>query len=319
MAGGDSSEREISLQSARQVAQALSAQRYNIYMIEVEGRSWSYLAEDGSRVQVDKNDFSLSLNGENVIFDYALIIIHGTPGEDGKLQGYLEMMGVPFSSGSMTSSVITFDKHTTKQALANTGIAMAKDMLLIKGREFDEQAIIDNLGLPLFVKPNASGSSFGVSKVKGVDELSVAIEAAFAESDTVLIEEAIVGREVSCGTLITSGGGEYLLPITEMISKREFFDYEAKYSDGLCEEITPAQLDEVVVKRLNSSCLQAYRACRCRGVVRIDFIINAEGNPYLIEINSIPGMSQNSIIPQQVRAMGMSVGEFFEMIIEDTL
>ncbi len=318
MAGGNSSERGIALQSAAQVAAGLDSAKYDITVVDLHNRDWVHTAEDGSKCEVDRRDFSITIGGEKKIFDYALIIIHGTPGEDGMLQGYLEMMGVPFSSGSMTSSAVTFDKVLTKRAVAGCGVAMAKEILVQRGEVVDADAVVAELGLPMFVKPNASGSSFGVSKVKAASELQAAIDEAFIEGSAVLIEEALVGREVSCGVMITSDGREYLMPITEMVTSREFFDHEAKYTPGLCEEITPAKLDAEVVKKLNDRCLATYKACRCRGVVRIDFIISESGEPYMIEVNSIPGMSSGSIIPQQIRAAGMTVGEFYDIVIEDT-
>ncbi len=318
LAGGNSSEREIALNSATQVATALDHTKYDIKVVDIHYRDWVHTSNDGERYDIDKNDFSITIKGVKTTFDYALIIIHGTPGEDGMLQGYLEMRGVPFSSCSMTSSVITFDKISTKRALVGCGVAMAKEILVQRGDNIDADGVVEQLGLPLFVKPNASGSSFGVSKVKSKEELQGAIDEAFTEGDAVLIEEAIIGREVGCGVMITSDGREFLLPITEMKSKREFFDYEAKYTSGLCEEVTPADLSTEVVTRLHEKTLAAYRACRCRGVVRIDFILSESGEPYLIEINSIPGMSTGSLIPQQIRAAGMSVGEFFDIVIEDT-
>ncbi len=319
LAGGNSSERGIALNSASQVAAALDATKYDVKLIDLHHRDWIYTSPEGVEYSLDRNDFSITVDGDHRVFDYALIIIHGTPGENGALQGYLEMMEIPFSSCSLSSSVITFDKAYTKRAMVGSGISLAREVLLTRGDVIDAEAIIEQLGLPLFVKPNASGSSFGVSKVKSADEIVSAVELALSESDQVLMEEAIVGREVSCGVMITSSGKEFLLPITELISKREFFDYEAKYTAGLCEEVTPADLPQEIVKVLNDRCVKAYRACRCRGVVRIDFIITESGEPYLIEINSIPGMSTGSIIPQQIRAVGMSVGEFYDIIIEDSL
>lgn len=318
LAGGNSSERDIALQSAAQVASALDGSKYDITLVDIHHREWVHTADDGQRYNLDRNDFAITIGGERKEFDYALIIMHGTPGEDGMLQGYLEIMGIPFSSCSMTSSAITFDKATTKRALAGCGVNLAREVLILRGGAVDRDAIVAELGLPLFVKPNASGSSFGVTKVKSMAELQPAIDLAFTESDAVLIEEALVGREVGCGIMITSEGEEYLLPITEMISKREFFDYEAKYTSGLCEEVTPADLSDDIRERLNEMSKAAYRACRCRGVVRIDFIVTESGEPYLIEINSIPGMSSGSIIPQQIRAAGMTIGEFFSIVIDDT-
>lgn len=318
LAGGNSSEREIALQSAGQIADALDASKYDVKVIDLHYRDWTYTAPDGRKYPLDKNDFSLTVDGERTEFEYALIIIHGTPGEDGKLQGYLDMMGIPYSSCSQVSSTITFDKITTKRAVAGRGINLAKEILLGRGDKADAAEIVARLGLPVFVKPNASGSSFGVTKVTDAAGIEAAVEKAFAESDEVLVEECITGREVGCGVMI-AGGKEYLFPITEIVPKKEFFDYEAKYEAGMSEEITPARISDDVKAKLNRMTLDAYRACRCRGVVRIDFIVTDAGEPYMIEINSIPGMSGGSIVPKQVRAMGMTLGELYDIVIADTL
>lgn len=318
LAGGNSSEREIALQSAGQIADALDASKYDVKVIDLHHRDWMYTAPDGRKYPLDKNDFSLTVDGERTEFEYALIIIHGTPGEDGKLQGYLDMMGIPYSSCSQVSSTITFDKITTKRAVAGRGINLAKEILLGRGDKADAAEIVARLGLPVFVKPNASGSSFGVTKVTDAAGIEAAVEKAFAESDEVLIEECITGREVGCGVMI-AGGKEYLFPITEIVPKNEFFDYEAKYEAGMSEEITPARISDDVKAKLNRMTLDAYRACRCRGVVRIDFIVTDAGEPYMIEINSIPGMSGGSIVPKQVRTMGMTLGELYDIVIADTL
>lgn len=317
LAGGDSSEREIALQSAAQIAAALDPEKYDVTMIDLHGRDWHYTAPDGREWQVDKNDFSLTVAGERREFDYALILIHGTPGEDGRLQGYLDMMGIPYSSCGMTSSVLTFDKVTTKRTLAGRGINLARERFLRRGETWDATEIADDLGLPLFVKPNASGSSFGVTKVRTAEELPAAVEKAFSESDEVLIEEYVAGREMGCGVMI-AGGREYLFPITEIVSKKEFFDYEAKYTAGFSDEITPADIAPEVKAELNRMTLEAYRTCRCRGVVRVDFIVTPEGKPYFIELNSIPGMSGGSIVPKQAKAAGMTLGELYDIVIADT-
>lgn len=317
LAGGDSPEREIALQSAAQIAAALDRGKYDVTVIDLHRRDWHYTAPDGRQWQVDKNDFSLTVEGERREFDYALVIIHGTPGEDGRLQGYLDMMGIPYSSCSMVSSVITFDKITTKRTLAGRGINLAREVFLRRGEAFDAARIVADLGLPLFVKPNANGSSFGVTKVHTPEELPAAIAAAFAQGDEILVEECIAGREMGCGVMI-AGGKEYLFPITEIISRKEFFDYEAKYTAGRSEEITPADIAPEVKAELNRMTLEAYRTCRCSGVVRVDFIVTPEGRPYFIELNSIPGMSAGSIVPKQVRAMGMTLGELFDIVIDDT-
>ena len=317
LAGGDSSEREIALQSAAQIAAALDPEKYDVTMIDLHGRDWHYTAPDGREWQVDKNDFSLTVAGERREFDYALILIHGTPGEDGRLQGYLDMMGIPYSSCGMTSSVLTFDKVTTKRTLAGRGINLARERFLRRGETWDATEIADDLGLPLFVKPNASGSSFGVTKVRTAEELPAAVEKAFSESDEVLIEECIAGREMGCGVMI-AGGREYLFPITEIVSKKEFFDYEAKYTAGFSDEITPADIAPEVKAELNRMTLEAYRTCRCRGVVRVDFIVTPEGKPYFSELNSIPGLSGGRSVPKQAKAAGMTLGELYDIVIADT-
>lgn len=317
LAGGDSSEREIALGGAAQLAQSLDSQRYDIRIINVHNGKFTHRS-NSSEWPMDLNDFSLTIDNERITFDCAVIIIHGTPGEDGKLQGYLEMMGVPYCSSSMTSSAITFDKITTKRAVASIeGLSLAREILYTKGEAIDCQQITKYLGLPIFIKPNASGSSFGVTKVKCAEEIEAAIQLALTESDTVLIEEAIVGREFGCGVLITESK-ELLLPITEICSKRDFFDYEAKYA-GLSEEITPAQIPDTLRDRMHNLARQAYKLCRCSGVVRIDFIVSNDEKPYMIEINTIPGLSRESIIPQQARAMGLTTGELFDIAIMDCL
>ncbi len=318
LAGGNSSEREIALNSAQQIASALDSAKYDVKVIDLHYRNMTYTDANGKKWEVDKNDFSLTVEGVRTEFEYALIIIHGTPGEDGKLQGYLDMMGIPYSSCSQISSAITFDKISTKRAVASTSVNLAREVLLGRGQSYDSQAIVDTLGLPLFVKPNASGSSFGVTKVTAVEGIAAAVDAAFKESDEVLIEECIVGREMGCGVVVTADR-EIVLPITEIVSKRDFFDYEAKYTAGLSDEITPAPISEDIKSKLNRMTLEAYRACRCSGIVRIDFIVTEAGEPYLIEINSIPGMSSGSIVPKQVREAGMTLGELYDIVIEDSL
>ena len=216
----------------------------------------------------------------------------------------------------MTSSFITFDKITAKRTLAGR-VNLAREVFLRRGEAFDPAQIVAELGMPLFVKPNANGSSFGVTKVHAPEELPAAIEAAFAQGDEILIEECITGREMGCGMLV-AGGREYVFPITEIVSKKDFFDYEAKYTAGFSDEITPADITPEVKAELNRMTREAYRTCRCSGVVRVDFIVTPAGVPYFIELNSIPGMSRGSIVPKQAREMGMSLGELYDIIIADT-
>ena len=315
LTGGDSSEWQIALQGAENIGNALDRSRYTPYTIVLRNGHWTYTAPDGTKSELDRNDFTLPVAGRKIKLDYALIVIHGTPGEDGRLQGYLDMMGIPYSSCGFVSSVLTFDKAACKRAVAGSGIHLAKEILLNKTSEIDPAAIVAELGLPLFVKPNASGSSFGVTKVKKQNELLPAITEAFKESDQVLMEEFIEGREISSGVMI-AGGKEYIFPITELVCQSEFFDYKAKYQ-GFSNEITPADLPEAIRKEVNRLTLIAYKRLNCRGVVRIDFIVKGE-TPYMIEINTIPGMSSHSIIPQQAAAMGMSLTELFNLIIDET-
>lgn len=316
LAGGDSSEREISLQSAARVADLLDKTKYNIFVIDVEGPSWKFTDSDGNAFQVDKNDFSLTLNSDKILLDYALILIHGTPGEDGRMQGYLDMMGVSYSSSGMVSTVVTFDKMLCKRTVGAAGLNLAKEVFIRPGESVDADKLVEALGLPMFIKPNASGSSFGVTKVKRAEDIAPAIESARRESADVLAEEFIEGREIGCGILI-AGGREYILPVTEIISKKDFFDYEAKYTAGFSDEITPADIPAETLAKLNEMTRRAYRACDCRGIVRIDFIVR-DGVPYFIEINSVPGMSGGSIVPKQADAAGIPLARLYEMAIDDT-
>lgn len=317
LAGGDSSEREISIQSAAQIAKQIDATKYNVYQIDIHGRDWTYTDADGINYMVDKNDFSIVFDKCKVILEYAIILIHGTPGENGRLQGYLDIMGIHYSSCSLVSSAVTFDKRICKAVVQQVGIPLAREVYLCKGDVVDADALVETLGLPMFVKPNASGSSFGVTKVKDKEQIITAIEEAFKESEAVLIEEYLEGREFGCGVMIAAGK-EYVLPIAEIKPKHEFFDYAAKYTEGLSEEIVPAEIPDPLANEIGALALKAYRACSCSGIVRIDFIVR-DNTPYMVEINSIPGMSGGSIVPKQVAAKGMNFTELFNIIIEDTI
>jgi D-alanine-D-alanine ligase len=308
LAGGDSPEREVSLGSAAQVLAALDKRKYDVSLVDVRGGEWT----SGGR-RVDLNDFSL----DGTRFDYALILIHGTPGEDGRVQGCLDMLGVPYSTCGMVSSVITFDKQLCKRMVEAAGVTTAREVFLRRGEPIDTEEITRRLGLPVFVKPNASGSSFGVTKVKRAEDLETAVGAAFGESDAVLIEEFLDGREIACGLMLTPDR-DYVFPLTEIVSRNEFFDYEAKYTAGFSDEITPADLPESVADSVREMAVRAYRACRCRGLVRIDFMVRADGTPAMIEVNSIPGMSAGSIVPKQAASIGMPLGELFDTIIAET-
>lgn len=314
IAGGDSDEEVISHRSATEVYNSIDRELFNPYIVNMKGRSWTV-----GDATVDRNDFSFTgTDGVRVMLQYALIMIHGTPGENGILQGYFELMGVPYSTCSVAVSAVTFDKSLCKKVLAgDPNIHMARQILLRSGDDIDISGAIEQIGLPLFVKPNAGGSSFGVSKVKSADELLPAIRIAFEQSDRVMIEEYIEGREVSCGMMVIQDK-EYILPVTELISKNEFFDFEAKYTPGMTNEVTPAEFPASVIGRLGQATRAVYHTLGCRGVIRVDYIIK-EGTPYFIEVNTTPGMSAGSIIPQQWRAMGISMTEAFTMIINETI
>ncbi len=309
IAGGDSSEAEVSLRSAQCVYESLSRELYEPYIVTICAEEWS--CPEG---KIDRGNFSLEGVGK---FDYALIMIHGTPGENGPLQGYLEMLGVPHSTSSSGVMAITFDKKLCKNALQGVeGVNLAKQVTLRRGESFCAEGSAGRIGLPLFVKPTTAGSSFGVVKVKSVDEIQGAIEVALTQGDEVMLEEFIEGVEVSQGVMATLKR-DYVLPITELVTEREFFDYEAKYTTGLTQEITPARIPAETTQLLNQTTLKIYKALGCRGVVRIDYIIK-DGVPYFIELNGVPGMSKQSIIPQQWARAGLTIGDGFRLIIDST-
>jgi len=312
MAGGYSSERVISVKSAAQVHKWLDPKKYNAYIIDVNREKW-FLASH-PEVKVDMNDFSIVFQGEKICFDFAYIIIHGSPGEDGLLQGYFETMGIPHSTCDTLSGALTFNKYFCKVYLSKFGITTAKSLWLKKGSKYNSDAIIKELGLPVFVKPNNGGSSFGTSKVKEISSLSNAIEEAFKEDTQVIIEEFISGREITCG-VFKSSSETILFPPTEIITTREFFDYEAKYLPGVTKEITPAEIPPELTAECHKICSEIYDLLNCKGIVRIDFIIK-DNVLYFLEINTVPGMSEFSIIPQQSQKYGIEVRDLLTKVIE---
>ena len=318
LTGGYSGEAEISYLSALTINKNLDREKYDVYTIDIRPDGWWYKADDGSETTIDKNDFSLTLAAGKIQFDVVLIGIHGTPGEDGKLQGYLDMMGLPYTSCDAATSALTFNKRYTVAVAAFGGIHVAKSLHLFKHREYDTKSILAQLKLPYFVKPNNGGSSIGMSKVTKGEDLSAAIQKAFQEDSQVLIEEFIAGREFTIG-VFRSKGEIITLPFTEIIAKNEFFDFEAKYH-GKSEEITPAKVDESVAEKVRAAARQVYGLFNCRGVIRIDFIYNESvGAPYMLEINTVPGQSEASLEPQQVRAMGWSLKEFYSALVDEAL
>jgi D-alanine-D-alanine ligase len=317
--GGFSGEAVISYKSATTIDRNLDRERFNVYKIDINPKGWFYESADGGKAEIDKNDFSLQVDGQKIKFDAVFIGMHGTPGEDGKLQGYFDTLKIAYTSCDAATSALTFNKRFTVAVAAFAGIPVAKSEVLIKNNFQNPEEIARKLRFPVFVKPNNGGSSIGMSKVNKLsDEFGAAIEKAFKEDDQVLIEEFISGREFTVGVFKTKGN-IVVLPITEVMSKKEFFDYEAKYQ-GASSETTPAEIDEVIADKVRDAAKKIYKVFNCRGVVRIDFIYNEETKqPYMLEINSIPGQSEASIVPQQVQVMGWSLKEFYSKLIEEAL
>lgn len=312
LTGGDSEERVISLKSGQVVFDHLPKDRYRCYLIDIQKADWRDL---GSGVQIDKNDFSLTLNGEKIRFDCAFAALHGAPLEDGKMQGYLEMLGIPYTCCNGYVSALTMNKHNTKMQMAQYGnrIPMAKSVLLHRGEKIETQQF-EALGLPLFVKPNTHGSSFGVTKVKTMETLVPAIEEAFKFDREVVVESYLPGREFSNGALRV-GGKVVVLPVTEIIPEDEFFTYAAKY-EGRSKEVTPAEISPALAAQCQSNSSFLYNALQCKGVVRFDYILVGDTFHFL-EANTIPGISPASIVPQQAVAYGWKLGDFFALLIEE--
>ena len=317
--GGFSGEAVISYKSATTIDNNLDREKFNVYKIDINPKGWFYELADGRKIEIDKNDFSLQIDGQKIKFDAVFIGMHGTPGEDGKLQGYFDTLKIPYTSCDAATSALTFNKRYTVAVAAFSGIPVANSVVLIKNTFQSPDEVAGKLKFPVFVKPNNGGSSIGMSKVNKLsDELGSAIEKAFKEDDQVLVEEFIKGREFTVGVFKTKGN-IIVLPITEVMSKKEFFDYEAKYQ-GASSEITPAEIDEVIADKIRDAAKKIYQVFNCRGVVRIDFIYNEEAKqPYMLEINSIPGQSEASIVPQQVKVMGWSLKEFYTKLVEESL
>ena len=313
--GGYSGESVISYKSAETVSANINRDKYDVYYIDINPSGWFYIDEKSVQYPVDKSDFSIKIKDTDIHFDAVLMCLHGTPGEDGKLQGYFDMLNIPYSTCNAASSALTFNKRYTVAVAAFAGIHVAKSVHLFKNEKHDVNSILTQLKLPVFVKPNNGGSSLGMSKVSVATELEAAIKKAFNVDNQVLIEEFISGREFTAG-VYKSNGEIVSLPITEIITANEFFDYEAKYL-GKSEEITPAKLDESIADQIASAAKKAYQVFNCNGVVRIDFIYNETiHQPYMLEINTVPGQSSASIIPQQVRAKGLTLEEFYSGLIE---
>ncbi|MFM6970600.1 MAG: D-alanine--D-alanine ligase [Sediminibacterium sp.] len=316
--GGLSGEAQISYKSAVTVNGNLDRNKFDVYQIDINQSGWWYTPQNAAPQKVNRDDFSITDGGNKINFDVVLLCIHGTPGEDGKLQGYFDMLGLPYTSCDAATSALTFNKRYTVAVAAFGGIAVANSMHLFKHTPVAPAAILEKLQLPVFVKPNNGGSSIGMSKVTTADALAPALEKAFKEDTQVLVEEFISGREFTIGVFKTKGALQ-VLPITEIETANEFFDFEAKYQ-GKSVETTPALISDTMQSQLEAAAKRVYEVLNCRGVVRIDFIYNEQkGLPYMLEVNTVPGQSAASVIPQQVKAMGVSLQDFYTSIVEESL
>ncbi|MDR0660906.1 MAG: D-alanine--D-alanine ligase [Prevotellaceae bacterium] len=317
--GGNSSEHVVSLKSADTIENALDKARYNVYRVLIEEERWTVKQQGKSDIPINRDDFSFGQNEAKVRFDCALVAIHGTPGEDGLLQGYFEMLKIPYTTCDVLVSSLTFNKWACKKYLSDTTVAMAKAILIRKGDKINAETAIRRLGLPLFVKPNEGGSSFGISKVKSVNDMQKAIDEALKEDVNVIVEEFISGVELTCG-LMRANSELLVFPITEIVSKKEFFDYEAKYTPGMSDEITPARISPELTKRVEDCSCLIYERLGCKGIVRVDYIYNKEKDMlYFLEVNTVPGMTANSLVPKQVKEMGKEFGEILDLLIEESI
>jgi len=317
VAGGDSSEVVVSLKSAAGLYSFMDKERYNLFIVTIVGQTWQVELSETEKIQIDKNDFSFVLNGQKTKFDFAYITIHGTPGENGILQGYFELIGLPYSCCGVLAAAITFNKFTCNQYLKGFGVKISESIVLRAGQTISEQEVAEKIGFPCFVKPNVGGSSFGVTKVKSIDQVQPAIAKAFAEGEEVMIEAFISGTEITCGIYKTKNKTQ-VLPVTEVVSANEFFDYDAKYK-GQVQEITPARISASLTERVQKLTSAIYDILGCKGIVRIDYIISEGEVINLLEVNTTPGMTATSFIPQQVAAAGLDIKEVMTEIIENEL
>lgn len=316
--GGYSGESVISYKSAESMFNNIDTDKWDCYIIDIHPDGWFHSNSAGEKSLVDKNDFSIIVDGQKIVFDAVLVGLHGTPGEDGKLQGYFDCLQIPYTSCDAACSALTFNKRYTVAVASFAGMHVARSLHLFRNDQRTTNDILQELSLPLFIKPNNGGSSLGISKVKEATEVEDALRKAFREDDQVLVEEFIAGREFTIG-VFRSNGKIITLPITEIIPKNEFFDFEAKY-EGASEEITPAVVDEAIAEQVRNEALKAYNVFNCKGIVRIDFIYEeSKGQPYLLEINTVPGQSAASLVPQQVVAMGWTLKTFYSSLIDECI
>ncbi len=314
--GGYSSESVVSEKSLKGLLSFIDTREYNLYPVLIEQHKWSMVIDE-QHYPINRNDFSANIGGETVKIDCAYITIHGAPGENGQLQGYFEMIGMPHTTCSLLPSAITFNKFTCNTYLKGFGVAVADSLLIRRGTQYDVAEIVEKLGLPCFVKPNGGGSSFGISKVKNEADIIPAIDKALGESDEVIIEKFISGREVTCG-LFKTRQQTTIFPLTEVVTKNEFFDYEAKYTPTMADEITPAPVSDTIRDNIQKIASAIYDILGMKGIARMDFMIG-EDKIYLLEVNTTPGMTATSFVPQQIKAAGMKLHEVFTLIIEDAI
>lgn len=315
LAGGYTSERHISLNSGNQILNSLDKSIYNCFLVEVNTNGL-YCVIESEKYPVSMNDFSFVQNEKTIKFDYAYIALHGSPGEDGKIQGWLDVLNVPYSACNVFASSVTFNKNACKKMLENTGVHLAKSVTLLNGEIFSVEQVIEKTGLPCFVKPNTAGSSYGVTKVYEKEKLIDAVNLAALEDNVIMVEEFIKGTEVSCGVLKTSEI-ELVFPVTEISTLNDYFDTQAKYDPSLTKEITPARISEKETMLVQKFSSMIYDLLSCKGIVRIDYIVK-NGKPYFLELNSIPGMSAESIVPKQIRTIGKTMKEILGLVIEDS-
>ncbi|HPT14622.1 MAG TPA: D-alanine--D-alanine ligase [Bacteroidales bacterium] len=315
--GGDSGEFEVSVASAAVIRNNIDPDLYNVYPVMVHAGEWIYMPDKKTGIPVDKNSFSVLAHDDRIFFDCAFIAIHGTPGEDGRLQGYLDMMHVPYTSCDLTTSAVTFNKYFCNDLAIQYGMNVAETILIRHLESYNAEALAQKVGLPCFVKPNKSGSSCGVTKVYDISGFEKAIDDAFAEDDEVLVQQYIKGRELACG-VFRQNGRVIVLPVTEIVSKKDFFDYEAKYTSGMADEITPAPITPDELADCNHITAFLYEKFNCKGVVRFDYFLS-EGKLWFLEVNTVPGLSDGSIVPRQAVAAGYSLKEFFGILIEEAL
>lgn len=316
--GGYTGEYVISVASAKVAEKYIDASKYNVYKIVIDRNKWAHQTADGAEVLVDRGDFTLTIAGKRITFDAVLMIIHGVPGEDGKLQGYFDMLGIPYTSCDAATSALTMNKRFTVAVAHFSGIKTAKSLHIFKSHPLSIEAILNELTLPVFVKPNSGGSSIGMSRVEKSEDLAAALERGFKEDDQLLIEQFIKGREFTVGVMRTRGD-IVVLPIIEIRPKKAFFDFEAKYQ-GASEELIPAPIDENQANILRGAASKVYQILNCRGIVRVDFIWNEEDDqPYMLEVNTVPGQTEASLVPQMVREHGWSMTEFYSRQLEEII